>query len=167
MQVRMTLGGVAFGLLLWGPLATLEAQVTGPGPDGRWPLQPNSGPSGRTEGDRLGRISPHALAQGWGPFGEGHGRFPLRELRNVIERGVIVSPGPDLVLSRWQADRTSQVVPDDRRTMRDVERGHIISVLEQTAWQVGGSGGAAEILGMKPTTLRSRMQKLGVKKPTS
>ena len=34
MQVRMTLGGVAFGLLLWGPLATLETQVTGPGPDG-------------------------------------------------------------------------------------------------------------------------------------
>jgi hypothetical protein len=47
MQVRMTVGGVAFALLLWGPLATLEAQVSGPGPDGRWPLQPGS-PGNRT-----------------------------------------------------------------------------------------------------------------------
>ena len=91
----------------------------------------------------------------------------VRELRNVIERGVILSPGPDLVLSRWQADRTAQVVPDDRRTLEDVERGHITSVLEGTRWRVGGSGGAAEILAMKPTTLRSRMKKLGVEKPAS
>ena len=53
MQLRITLGGVAFALLLWGPLAgpvgptALEAQVTGPGPDGRWPLQPSS-PGNRT-----------------------------------------------------------------------------------------------------------------------
>ena len=91
----------------------------------------------------------------------------VRELRNVIERGVILSPGPDLVLSRWRADRASQVVPDDRRTLEDVQRGHITSVLERTRWQVGGRGGAAEILGMKPTTLRSRMKKLGVERPTS
>ena len=47
MQVRMTVGGVAFALLLWGPMAALEAQVSGPGPDGRWPLQPGS-PGNRT-----------------------------------------------------------------------------------------------------------------------
>ena len=47
MQVRMTVGGATFALLLWGPLAALEAQVSGPGPDGRWPLQPGS-PGNRT-----------------------------------------------------------------------------------------------------------------------
>ena len=47
MKMRMTVAGVALALLSWGPLATLQAQVTGPGPDGRWPLQPGS-PGGRT-----------------------------------------------------------------------------------------------------------------------
>ncbi|HIF08332.1 MAG TPA: hypothetical protein EYQ64_15760, partial [Gemmatimonadetes bacterium] len=47
MQVRKAVGGVALMMLLWGPWATVEAQVVGPGPDGRWPLQPNS-PGNRT-----------------------------------------------------------------------------------------------------------------------
>ena len=64
MQFRMTVGGVALALLLWGPLAgptALEAQVTGPGPDGRWPLQPNA-PGNRT-------LAP--FMEGWYPNEDG------------------------------------------------------------------------------------------------
>ncbi|HEX3034639.1 MAG TPA: helix-turn-helix domain-containing protein [Thermodesulfobacteriota bacterium] len=49
--------------------------------------------------------------------------------------------------------------------MEDIERSHILRVLEQTDWVVQGKGGAASILGINPNTLRSRMQKLGINKP--
>jgi hypothetical protein len=65
MQVRMTVGGVAFALILWGPLAALEAQVSGPGPDGRWPLQPGS-PGNRT-------LAP--FMEGW--YGNEDGTFSI------------------------------------------------------------------------------------------
>ena len=52
------------------------------------------------------------------------------------------------------------------RTLIEVERDHIRAVLEHTGWRVRGTGGAAELLGMKPTTLDSRMVKLGIRRPT-
>jgi len=51
--------------------------------------------------------------------------------------------------------------------MEDVEREHIISILIQTRWQVHGDKGAAKILDMNPSTLRTRMAKLGIKKKTT
>jgi transcriptional regulator with GAF, ATPase, and Fis domain len=47
-----------------------------------------------------------------------------------------------------------------------MERKHIVSVLEKTAWRLTGEGGAAEVLGLKRTTLQSKMKKLGIKRPT-
>jgi transcriptional regulator with GAF, ATPase, and Fis domain len=51
--------------------------------------------------------------------------------------------------------------------LEDLERRHILSVLERAAWRLAGRGGAAEILGLKRTTLQSRMKKLGIKRPTA
>jgi formate hydrogenlyase transcriptional activator len=86
----------------------------------------------------------------------------VRELRNIIERAMIVSEGRSL----------SVVIPDAEgslssaaSTLADVERRHICDVLERVHWRISGKGGAAEILGLAPTTLHSRMKKLGLARP--
>ncbi len=83
----------------------------------------------------------------------------VRELRNVVERAVITARGPDLTI-----DPPRETSFTKRRSLRllDVEADHIRAVLEANAWRVRGHGGAAELLGMKPTTLESRMAKLGI-----
>jgi transcriptional regulator with GAF, ATPase, and Fis domain len=86
----------------------------------------------------------------------------IRELQNVIERSAIMSPHSELTLDEWPP---SQPVADDKArvmTLAELEREHIIKVLELTNWRVSGDKGAAKVLGMKPTTLESRMKKLGV-----
>jgi transcriptional regulator with GAF, ATPase, and Fis domain len=84
----------------------------------------------------------------------------VRELRNVIEREMIVATGPTLTLS------APRPVSSQRRStsskLIDVEVEHIRSVLDSCRWRVRGSGGAAERLGVKPTTLESRMARLGI-----
>jgi PAS domain S-box-containing protein len=88
----------------------------------------------------------------------------VRELRNVIERAMIVSNGKSLsvpIPSVAVAD-----VPSDRN-LEDIERKHIVSVLEKTAWRLTGKGAAAEVLGLKRTTLQSKMKKLGIKRPSA
>jgi len=84
----------------------------------------------------------------------------VRELRNIIERASIQSPGEQLVLSAWMEESSDKSA---RRTLEEVEREHILRVLEECNGRVGGKLGAAEILGMKRTTLDSRMIKLGIK----
>ncbi len=88
----------------------------------------------------------------------------VRELRNVIERAVIVSTGRQLVVA---APRLGErPVPQTAMTLNDIEIDHIRTVLESTSWRVRGSGGAAERLGLKPTTLESRMARLGIARKT-
>jgi transcriptional regulator with GAF, ATPase, and Fis domain len=84
----------------------------------------------------------------------------VRELRNVIERALIVSPGPVL---HAELPQVASPAAEDL-TLAAVGRRHIRSVLERTGWRVSGRHGAAEILGLKPTTLESRMAKLGIKR---
>jgi len=95
-------------------------------------------------------------------------RYPwpgnVRELENVIERAVITSGGPDLELLRGQLSRDSAAA-DGVATLDDVQRAHILDTLERTGWQVSGVRGAAELLSVKPTTLESRMKKLGIQRP--
>ena len=86
----------------------------------------------------------------------------IRELRNVVERAMIVATGPQLVIAL--PPRTSAAVKISDR-LADVEREHIRSVLETSAWRIRGAGGAADRLGLKPTTLETRMSKLGLKRP--
>ena len=83
----------------------------------------------------------------------------VRELRNVIERALILSPGPTL---RVDLPSSSSLEDDVLLSMDEVQRRHIIKALEAAGGRIRGSGGAAELLGVKPTTLRSRMQRLGL-----
>ena len=89
----------------------------------------------------------------------------VRELENVIERAVITCDGGPLtiagLLDRWEA-----TIDDEPPSLalEDVERSHISRVLALTQWRVQGQGGAAHLLGLKASTLRSRMQKLGIRR---
>jgi len=88
-------------------------------------------------------------------------RYPwpgnIRELRNVIERAVIVTTSEKLNL---QLPRTSSVV--NTRTLKEAEGQHIVSALEKTGWRVKGPDGAAAILGMNPSTLYTTMRRLHI-----
>jgi transcriptional regulator with GAF, ATPase, and Fis domain len=83
----------------------------------------------------------------------------VRELRNVIERAVILSTGRQLVIP---VPRQTARMPQTAMTLEALEIDHIRKVLESTNWRVRGAGGAAERLGLKPTTLESRMARLGI-----
>ncbi|HZI86368.1 MAG TPA: sigma 54-interacting transcriptional regulator, partial [Pyrinomonadaceae bacterium] len=106
----------------------------------------------------------------------------VRELQNVIERALILSTGPMLELeSDLSKVSASPIIPDltegvtdvtryaghsPLKTLQEVERAHILAVLQETRWVIEGSSGAAKTLGMHPNTLRHRMEKLGVKRGT-
>lgn len=90
----------------------------------------------------------------------------VRELENVVERAVILSPGPQLVLRDWVSSPSSGKADGDEFPQLDeVNRRYIIEVLEHVGWKVSGKEGAARILGLKPTTLEARMKKLGIERP--
>jgi transcriptional regulator with GAF, ATPase, and Fis domain len=86
----------------------------------------------------------------------------VRELRNVVERSMILSSGPVLDVSLAKASLPAPTTP---ATLEDAERAHIVAALAQTGWRIRGAGGAAELLDVKPTTLESRMQRLGIRRP--
>ncbi|MEO8138356.1 MAG: sigma 54-interacting transcriptional regulator [Gemmatimonadota bacterium] len=94
----------------------------------------------------------------------------IRELGNVLERSVIVSRGPVLELGDWIPAAAKAAVKKggngESRSLEQIERAHILSILEQTGWKVSGASGAAHALGLKPTTLESRMKKLGIHRPS-
>ena len=93
-------------------------------------------------------------------------RWPgnIRELENVIERAVILSPGPVLRLS--PRDLNSRIMPgqttDRHQTLEEVERNHILKTLKETRWVLSGSNGAAARLGLNRSTLYFRMKKVGI-----
>jgi len=91
----------------------------------------------------------------------------IRELRNLVERSVILCHTDTLELEIPYVQ--SETVPGDQnksnrnlKTLAEVQKLHILQILERTAWRVRGEQGAAEILGLKPTTLESKMKKLGI-----
>jgi DNA-binding NtrC family response regulator len=105
----------------------------------------------------------------------------IRELQNVIERAVVLSKGPVLTLEDSalfdlsRKDLTTNVavaIPNPSssvapassriRSLNEVERQHIVAALTHANWQIEGDRGAAKLLGLQPSTLRSRMQKLGI-----
>ena len=82
----------------------------------------------------------------------------VRELRNVIERAAIVTTDETLRMPVF--DRSASAAPP--KTLADAEREHILQALERASWQIKGPAGAAAELGLKPSTLYSRMKKLGI-----
>jgi transcriptional regulator with GAF, ATPase, and Fis domain len=107
----------------------------------------------------------------------------VRELENVIERAVILSSGPELhfpsemLLEIAPTGLPTQTAradlaplaareepPSEAVSLEDVERAHIVTVLERTHWRIDGPQGAARILNLNPSTLRSRLKKLRIQR---
>jgi len=86
----------------------------------------------------------------------------IRELRNVVERAMIVAVGHHLTIG-LPAEARSLCRRSDK--LADVEKEHVLSILERCGWRIRGAGGAAERLGLRPSTLETRMKKLGLSRP--
>jgi len=102
----------------------------------------------------------------------------IRELQNVIERAVVLSKGPALEIERSalfdfppaepvasipaRSPTLASPPSSSVRSLEEVERQHIVDVLTQANWRIEGDRGAAKLLNLRPSTLRSRMQKLGI-----
>jgi transcriptional regulator with GAF, ATPase, and Fis domain len=117
----------------------------------------------REIGNRMGRRIETVRASTMRDFQEYSWPGNVRELRNVIERYLITTKSDVF---------EAEVPPDGPRsqatsTAREAEEQHLRRALETTGWRVRGVGGAAEILGLKPTTLESRLKKLGISRRTA
>jgi len=88
----------------------------------------------------------------------------VRELESVIERAVILCPGPVLHLAD-KLEISSPAVSSAMRTLEDIERSQILKILSETHWRIEGKDGAAAILGIHPSTLRARLHKLEITRP--
>ena len=88
----------------------------------------------------------------------------IRELENFIERAIILSPGSELQIPISELLRRGQELPSEAKTLVEAEREHILRVLGETQWIISGPSGAAKRLGMKRTTLQSKMRKLGIQR---
>jgi transcriptional regulator with GAF, ATPase, and Fis domain len=88
----------------------------------------------------------------------------VRELENIIERAVILCPGPLLHLAD-KLDISPPLLSSKMKTLEETERNQILKILAETRWRIEGKDGAAAILGLHPSTLRARMHKLGVVRP--
>jgi formate hydrogenlyase transcriptional activator len=101
----------------------------------------------------------------------------VRELQNVIERAVILAEGPILELGQSLLPATAGLEeaptpvassePGPIGSLQEIERRHILATLERTGWVIEGPQGAARVLGLHPNTLRSRMGRLGIRRPRS
>src|SRR5262249_46886331 len=94
-------------------------------------------------------------------------RWPrnVRELQNAIDRAVILASNGRLGLGDFDTTPAARDSMNKSRALEDVEREHIRAVLEETRWRVGGLRGAAKVLGLKRTTLDSRIRRLGLTRP--
>ena len=88
----------------------------------------------------------------------------VRELESIIERAVILCPGPVLQLAD-KLEISSPTISSAIRTLEDMERSQILKILTETNWRIEGKDGASAILGIHPSTLRARMHKLEIARP--
>ena len=121
----------------------------------------------RKMGKAIRDLSPRACERLLGYSWPGN----IRELQNVIERAAILARGSlleiDNALELRLEDQEPKNTPDQLIPFEDMERAYILKVLERTRWVIEGEQGAAAILDLNPSTLRSRMQKLNIRKPKS
>jgi formate hydrogenlyase transcriptional activator len=116
-------------------------------------------------GPRLGKRIPSVLPATLEVLADYQWPGNVRELENVVERALILNEGPHLDLGAWFPRPSPAPRERGTQTVEEVEHEHILAVLEGTGWRVSGEGGAAGLLGMKPTTLEARMKKLGITRP--
>jgi formate hydrogenlyase transcriptional activator len=88
----------------------------------------------------------------------------IRELENLIERAVITSHEPNLQIN---LPNHLPVDNNKNKTLETIDREYMKNILVKCNWKIKGANGAAEILGLKPSTLRDRMKKLNIKRPAS
>ena len=86
----------------------------------------------------------------------------VRELRNVIERNLILGTGP---VFRAEIPELEDAIDSTTRSLDEVESEYLCSVLQAKGWRIRGKGGAAEVIGLKPTTIEARIKKLGIHRP--
>ena len=89
----------------------------------------------------------------------------IRELENLVERSVILTQGPDLQVPISELQTTGDSAASPMTGLEEAERDHILRALQEAKWVVGGAAGAAARLGVKRTTLQSKMQKFGITRP--
>jgi len=114
--------------------------------------------------ERMGKSIEHIPKQNMSALCQYPWPGNVRELRNLIERAMILTKGETLLVPIPDCDETTEA---RELTLAEVETRYITRVMEQRGWRVRGKGGAAETLGLKPTTLESRMKKLGIRRGSS
>lgn len=117
------------------------------------------------QGKNIRQLSPASIARLQTHTWPGN----IRELKNVIERSVILCQYDTLdvdIPQQSPAGAKTHALPGhtEHNNLNEVEKAHILKILNSTFWRVRGPGGAAELLGMKPTTLESKMARLGIKR---
>ncbi|MBB1094296.1 sigma 54-interacting transcriptional regulator [Rhodopseudomonas palustris] len=92
----------------------------------------------------------------------------IRELEHLIEKSVIISPGRSLILDDKLDSSIATPSPNEKpkKDLAAVERSHILQILQSTDWRIEGADGAAAILGLHPSTMRYRLKKLGIRRPS-
>jgi len=118
----------------------------------------------RRTGKTARRLTPEALARLEAHDWPGN----VRELANVLERGLILAPGeelgPEVIDLPGRRRREGRLRDGELPTLAEATRQHVTRVLQATRGRIYGPGGAADILGLKPSTLQSKMKKLGLKR---
>lgn len=123
---------------------------------------------------KMGKTIEHVSQEAMNAMEAYHWPGNVRELENTMERAVILAQDEALSLSdlpelralSMEKSRPLDVSSQALHTLEEVERTHIQHVLKKSKWAIEGARGAASILGLNASTLRSRMQKLGIKKPS-
>lgn len=115
----------------------------------------------RQTGKKIGSISKSTLEKLMDYYWPGN----IRELENVVERAHVLSSGSKLDIGSWFRPSIESSVYQDVVSLDDNEKTHILRVLKLTKWRIRGNNGASEILKINPTTLESRMKKLGIERP--
>ncbi len=89
----------------------------------------------------------------------------VRELKHIIERAVILAHNESLKFPNLkEAEGPGEAIPNRFVPLEEMEKNYIIKVLQACQWRVSGKGGAAQILALKPTTLYSKMRRLGIRR---
>ena len=111
---------------------------------------------------KMGKKIEHVTQKNLDNFLTYHWPGNIRELENVIERAMILSSGNQLQHVDWLPKDSESITSSSKKTLDQMQKDYILSILEITQGKMSGDGGACEILGLKRTTLLARMKKLGI-----